>query len=162
MGGALLLLGDSLAAGLQSPLAPIAAHTRIGASSFEPWERHVRPGYAVVLVVGSNDTPGPALAVRFKALVERLASGSGGLIIAGPPCACEPGMDDRLAAVAELQRGATEAQPRTTWLPLRSVTVDADGRCRRAGRTADGLHFTAAGYADLAAAVRAILDGGRR
>lgn len=140
---AIALLGDSIAAGVKPWMDPAAATTIQGATAWHPWERTAVAGLPVVLVIGANDTPSPALAERMTLLARAMPDAT----LVGPPCSTDMRQDARIEAVEAIQAAAW---PAARYLRLGHLRSPLSATCSPENRTADGIHFTSAGYRALA------------
>jgi hypothetical protein len=137
------LLGDSIAAGLAPWINPAEYRTINGATTAYAWERASVSGLPIVLVIGTNDTPSSALAERMMALARAMP----GATLIGPPCSTYRQQDARIEAVEAIQAAAW---PAARYLRLGHLRSPLSATCRPENRTADGIHFSSAGYRALA------------
>jgi len=161
-----ILMGDSFAVGMAPMFGADKTVAMIGGSVRYRWETapHVDRGTRVVVVLGTNDSVenGPESAAnygyRVREIARRLAErargrvGRSALHPARPPGHRD---DEHLRDMSAVQREAVVGlgMPNLRWMSLRALT-ERDGQCVEHDRTEDQIHFTAAGYARIARAVR--------
>jgi len=161
-----ILMGDSFAVGMAPMFGADKTVAMIGGSVRYRWETapHVDRGTRVVVVLGTNDSVenGPESAAnygyRVREIARRLAERAREVVWVGPPCILpgHPAIDDEhLRDMSAVQREAVVGlgMPNLRWMSLRALT-ERDGQCVEHDRTEDQIHFTAAGYARIARAVR--------
>lgn len=158
MSGTYLLIGDSQAVGLEDELraameardwvqAGVHARVGIGTAATALAVSGLPRADLAIVVLGGNDTAGPALERAIGELVRRIPATKIAWI--GPAHARPAEIEERKRAVAQLQaRVVPSAQAR--WIDGGPLTADLE-------HAPDGLHFVRSAHRVLADRVAAML-----
>ncbi|WP_018259708.1 GDSL-type esterase/lipase family protein [Methylobacterium sp. WSM2598] len=139
-----VVLGDSIGVGIAAAAgAPRLAHNSVAIRGDDALQqiRRTAPGSLALLSLGTNDAVGGArdVAPAIDRLVAAARAGRLRLVWVGPPCVFKP-WNAEAARLDAILRGRLGGE--VTYVSLADRAI-----CDRRLRAADGVHFTAAGYA---------------